>query len=137
MKAFILLLLLVFSFLSFAQNSSKENYYVTANSLNVRSGASIDSTQLFKLSQYDNIVILGLDVNSDWIKVKYRGKEGYVSSKFIKKGKVEITIYYVRTGAMCRDGTKSSATGRGACSHHGGVANWLKDEKKSVKIISD
>ena len=30
-----------------------------------------------------------------------------------------------RTGAVCRDGTLSSATGRGACSHHGGVDHWL------------
>lgn len=30
-----------------------------------------------------------------------------------------------RIGAMCRDGTRSNATGRGACSHHGGVAYWL------------
>ncbi len=32
-----------------------------------------------------------------------------------------------RTGAECNDGTYSSATGRGACSHHGGVAVWLYD----------
>jgi hypothetical protein len=31
----------------------------------------------------------------------------------------------VRVGAICRDGSRSSATGRGACSHHGGVATWL------------
>ena len=30
-----------------------------------------------------------------------------------------------RVGAICRDGTQSSATGRGACSHHGGVAQWI------------
>jgi hypothetical protein len=30
-----------------------------------------------------------------------------------------------RIGAVCRDGTRSSATGRGACSHHGGVDHWL------------
>ncbi|MBR3157420.1 G5 domain-containing protein [Candidatus Saccharibacteria bacterium] len=30
-----------------------------------------------------------------------------------------------RTGAICRDGWRSSATGRGACSHHGGVSQWL------------
>lgn len=30
-----------------------------------------------------------------------------------------------RTGAICRDGWRSSATGRGACSHHGGVAYWI------------
>ena len=29
-----------------------------------------------------------------------------------------------RIGATCRDGTTSSATGSGACSHHGGVASW-------------
>lgn len=31
----------------------------------------------------------------------------------------------VRVGAVCRDGTRSNATGRGACSHHGGVAHWI------------
>lgn len=30
-----------------------------------------------------------------------------------------------RTGAICNDGTTSSATGSGACSGHGGVSNWL------------
>lgn len=30
-----------------------------------------------------------------------------------------------RYGAICRDGTQSGATGSGACSHHGGVAQWL------------
>jgi hypothetical protein len=31
----------------------------------------------------------------------------------------------IRTGCICRDGTQSTATGRGACSHHGGVDHWL------------
>ncbi len=30
-----------------------------------------------------------------------------------------------RTGAICEDGSTSSATGRGACSWHGGVSEWL------------
>ena len=30
-----------------------------------------------------------------------------------------------RIGAICRDGTRSTATGRGACSRHGGVDHWL------------
>jgi hypothetical protein len=29
-----------------------------------------------------------------------------------------------RIGAICRDGSESGATGRGACSHHGGVKCW-------------
>ncbi len=31
----------------------------------------------------------------------------------------------VRIGATCNDGSHSTATGSGACSHHGGVAVWL------------
>lgn len=30
-----------------------------------------------------------------------------------------------RSGAICRDGWRSTATGKGACSHHGGVSYWL------------
>lgn len=30
-----------------------------------------------------------------------------------------------RTGAICNDGSSSTATGKGACSHHGGVSYWL------------
>jgi hypothetical protein len=26
---------------------------------------------------------------------------------------------------ICKDGTPSAATGRGACARHGGVAQWL------------
>ena len=30
-----------------------------------------------------------------------------------------------RVGAICNDGTRSDATGSGACSHHEGVDYWL------------
>lgn len=30
-----------------------------------------------------------------------------------------------RTGAICNDGSRSTATGSGACSHHGGVDFWV------------
>ena len=33
-----------------------------------------------------------------------------------------------RCGAVCKDGSRSNATGRGACSHHGGVARWVMCE---------
>ena len=32
-----------------------------------------------------------------------------------------------RIGAKCNDGSNSSATGRGACSHHGGVDYWIHE----------
>lgn len=31
----------------------------------------------------------------------------------------------VRVGAICYDGWRSYSTGRGTCSHHGGVKEWL------------
>ena len=34
-----------------------------------------------------------------------------------------------RIGARCRDGWRSSATGSGACSWHGGVARWIYAER--------
>jgi antitoxin component YwqK of YwqJK toxin-antitoxin module len=38
-----------------------------------------------------------------------------------------------RVGAICNDGTRSSATGRGACSWHGGVDHWLvRTEKRFI-----
>jgi hypothetical protein len=33
-------------------------------------------------------------------------------------------------GAICRDGSRSYSTGRGTCSHHGGVDYWLNDYVK-------
>lgn len=32
-----------------------------------------------------------------------------------------------RNGAVCADNTRSLATGRGACSHHGGVKYWISE----------
>lgn len=37
----------------------------------------------------------------------------------------------VRLGAVCSDGWVSGATGRGACSHHGGVASWTYGKASS------
>ena len=36
----------------------------------------------------------------------------------------------VRVGAMCKDGYRSSATGKGACSSHGGVDYWLCEDNR-------
>lgn len=36
----------------------------------------------------------------------------------------EKSKYEYRVGAICNDGWQSNATGRGACSHHGGVKVW-------------
>lgn len=39
-----------------------------------------------------------------------------------------------RIGAICKDGSRSSATGRGACSHHGGVARWLYADEPATPL---
>lgn len=39
-----------------------------------------------------------------------------------------------RVGAICYDGTRSYSTGRGTCSHHGGVDYWLTEK---VPIFSN
>lgn len=45
--------------------------------------------------------------------------------KFINSDFLQHTEHKIRIGAVCKDGTRSNATGRGACSHHGGVRYWL------------
>jgi hypothetical protein len=42
---------------------------------------------------------------------------------FQDESKAQISNY--RIGAICNDGTQSSATGSGACSHHAGVSCWF------------
>lgn len=46
-------------------------------------------------------------------------------------GAAQTTRY--RVGATCNDGTTSTATGRGACSHHGGVRCWLYNDGTCTK----
>ena len=94
------------------------------------------------------------DCECKWIPVNYNGYIGYVSTKYLSKEKIECTTtynnstsikYYTNSKgervqsptyynsappgatALCRDGTYSfSKSRRGTCSHHGGVAKWLK-----------
>jgi hypothetical protein len=48
---------------------------------------------------------------------------GYVSYGSIEEKRRGPVI-----GAVCRDGWRSNSTGRGTCSHHGGVARWVHAE---------
>ena len=38
-----------------------------------------------------------------------------------------------RIGAVCNDGTSSTETGSGACSHHGGVSCWKYSDGTCTK----
>lgn len=49
-----------------------------------------------------------------------------VTTAYYKELREEaVSEYYERSGAICRDGTRSYSTGRGTCSWHGGVDYWL------------
>ncbi len=133
------LILLIFGFLlvinSFAQEG--KTYYVKTNTLNLRSAPNTDSEIKVKLKQYDNIILLKDSINNGWYKVKVGSKEGFVHSDYVKKGKAVVSTHSYRVGAVCKDGSRSSATGRGACSHHGGVSYWLTETESNVRIVDE
>lgn len=133
MKRLLILIFLMSTFSIFAQKS----VYVSASKLNLRSQPNTTSSIQQTLNQYDNLIVLDT-VNVDWLKVSYGLQSGYVSLSYVKKGKAKVyTVTGGRIGAICMDGTRSSATGRGACSHHGGVSRWLYSESQNVEILDE
>jgi len=70
--------------------------------------------------------------NSNWQNSSYKSNTNRTNYNY-EQSKTNTNSYNnynsentkVRIGAVCRDGTTSTATGRGACSHHGGVDYWL------------
>lgn len=125
----ILFSLIVYSNILNAQSSI--NYYVVSSSLNLRQQPNSKSEIVVKLKRYDNVKAVGKS-NEGWIKVRYNRFEGYVFAKYIKKGRSVISNYVVRNGAK----SNSSATGRGACSHHGGVSYWITSKRSNVRIVN-
>jgi len=105
-------------------------------------GAQVVST----LSEGRSAVVTGRTKDSQWLAVFVNGRNGWLKASSVRvAGEVKFAdvvafstptavpatavpaarVCY-RTGATCRDGTHSNATGSGACSHHGGVATWLE-----------
>ena len=58
------------------------NKIVTSTSLNVRSGPSTSSSKIGSLRQ--NEVVEVISESNGWSKIKFNGKEGYVSSDYLK-----------------------------------------------------
>ena len=58
------------------------NKIVTATSINVRSGPSTSSSKIGSLRQ--NEVVEVISESNGWSKIKFNGKEGYVSSDYLK-----------------------------------------------------
>ena len=131
----------MFSFLKLS-SSNKEIYLVKSN-VNFREGPSTSYKSYGILKQNTEVLVLEY-TNTNWYKVLYDNKVGYISTKYLVKQssknkyytnsegiRVQSPTYYnsVPAGAtaLCRDGTYSfSRNRRGTCSHHGGVKKWLK-----------
>ena len=150
MKNVLLVITLLLSYLS----SFAGVRYTTSN-LNLRYGPGTNHGIITTIPA-GTPVSIDEDCDCKWIAVEYNGKIGYVSSEYLssyrpapKKAynrgsyssrryytnsegvRVQSPTYYnsVPAGAtaICRDGTYSfSRSRRGTCSHHGGVARWLK-----------
>ena len=65
------------------------------------------------------------NTNTDNNTAKYKQQHTKTNLRPAYTPKKETQTYQGRVGAICCDGTRSYATGRGACSHHGGVCRWL------------
>ncbi|MCE7996911.1 MAG: hypothetical protein HEP71_33425 [Roseivirga sp.] len=117
----------------YGQSGTK--YHVNIETLNLHTSASEGSGVIRKMKKYDNLILLGKIKRKNRVKVQYKDLQGYVSTQFIQKGEAVFTVQSVRVGARCKDGSSSKATGRGACSRHGGVKEWKMEEKKTVSII--
>lgn len=131
-----ILIIAAFLICSF-ESISQTNVYVSVSSLNLRSSSSTSSEVLSRLIKYDNLIVSDT-LNGDWLKVEKGQYSGYVHKNFVKSGTAKVsTITGGRIGAICKDGTYSSATGRGACSHHGGVSTWRYSERERVEVIDN
>lgn len=145
MKRILVFLIGLFLFhFSYAQDVIR---YVTAN-LNLRDAPDITAHIISRIPKGTSVLI-DEDCDCKWIPVSYNGHIGYVSTKYLSKNKISYSSkkikYYtnsrgervqsptrylsvpVGATALCRDGTYSfSRSRRGTCSHHGGVAKWLR-----------
>lgn len=147
-----ILTILIGFFCLYTLNAQEAIRYVTAN-LNLREAPNTTSSIITQIPK-GTAVSIDEDCDCKWIPVSYNGYIGYVSTKYLSKEKVNYSYdnhsagrikFYTNTNgervqsptyyssappgatALCRDGTYSfSRSRRGTCSHHGGVAKWLK-----------
>ena len=60
--------------------------YVTAETLNVRSGPSGNSEKLGQLKKYQTISVYADDSQGNWASIRHDGKKAFIYSKYIKSG---------------------------------------------------
>lgn len=119
---------------------------VTTVNLNLRNAADITSSVIDVIPSGKEVTVLGSN-NASWSLVVYNCNIGWARSTYLRSNydnpSGSVTYYINSNGyrvqsptryssaprgatARCVDGTYSfSKNRRGACSHHGGVAEWL------------
>ena len=126
-----LLILLCFS-IFLISCSPKIYYYVDAKEAFIIEQPNAEGKVLKTLEKYNNLKFV--EDNGGWLKVMHNKQIGFIQKSQVQKGKaISYTATY-RTGAICKDGTSSSATGRGACSRHGGVRSWKTKKVEKIRI---
>ena len=113
-----------------------ETYHVHGFAVSLREAPSKQTASLAKLTPHTNVTILELH-KGGWFKVTCESGTGFLPTGSLEKGKAVMQVQTVRIGAVCRDGSRSDATGPGACSYHGGVDHWVTGEQKNVRIEAD
>ncbi|GAA0699462.1 hypothetical protein GCM10008904_04710 [Paraclostridium ghonii] len=106
---------------------------VTATSLNVRSGASTNSSVIGSLKQNEKVEVIS--ESNGWSKIKYNGKEGYVSSSYLKDysgGNTNPNPAPSKTKVV----TATSLNVRSGASTNSSVMGSLKQNEK-VEVISE
>lgn len=133
-----------------ASTSSEEPYRAfTTTTVRLRSGPSTEHTILALMPRGSPVQVQQCE--GDWCEVTFRRLHGYAAERYLSRLAPPEPLYtgrgyYNKDGiwvpspthtpdgtppagatARCRDGTFSfSMSRRGTCSHHGGVARWLR-----------
>lgn len=105
-----------------AQSTSKKTTYISGDTIKLDQGSIVIKT-------------IPKSVSTGFDKVSFEVIGGFMSNNTIywndndnrvkKTYKPKKKTYTKRVGAICKDGTRSYSTGRGTCSHHGGVRTWI------------
>jgi antitoxin component YwqK of YwqJK toxin-antitoxin module len=97
------------------------------------------SGKIMTARNYSNGVLSGKYIvyfKNGEIYQKGQYKDGLKSGKwhyYDEEGDYKLTEFIqYRIGAICNDGSRSYSTGRGTCSHHGGVNYWLLEPEETI-----
>ncbi len=108
-KTFFLGCIIIFGYLGLNSKPSNKKIEKSRNDYE-----QVDNNRTYNSDNYSYKI-----KNNTYDKNKSQRKYKQYSNYKYKK------INRIRVGAICNDGTTSKATGRGACSHHGGVKEWI------------